>query len=495
MGSSNFQNRLLFHYETLYVLRLNEECIDANIEQYSISKYPNLKDIFDIYIYQDKQINHLAQKKLVELDFGALRIIDFSPNKDRIEEELNHVRQSLKNYYESVGKTSEWLKSKGYDIIHEKSKKNLDVCSFSDLFYLYGRPFIKFIYRLGDIARIDAIPTEYDKPCWTVEFLHEGGFYITNASESGKERTIDQWLDFFTKDPEDSIKIKNKIVKQVEKIFGKNIQANDILFDPASQCYLFKEETEKNLLKELLPIHDVEQDIIAKYTTLETLVAMLQSNKIRMNSIVSMNDKTETDFLEERIKNYKEDYERDIDKYLFADKEFITSFTTKIDDLDMWRFYGDDAKGVCIVFSRKEKEKDRLYKINYVKQDAEILKQIDSFTNNLKTEGIKFHLWQLHKYCHFIKLSDYDTEDEYRLLESCNKPDGWFINRDNGILTPYIEKELKQTGNNDFPFHIDEIIIGPAMREKYANLMQVFYMICQQEGNISVSTSKIDSYR
>ena len=33
------------------------------------------------------------------------------------------------------------------------------------------------------------------------------------------------------------------------------------------------------------------------------------------------------------------------------------------------------------------------------------------------------------------------------------------------------------------------------MREKYANLMQVFYMICQQEGNISVSTSKIDSYR
>lgn len=63
-----------------------------------------------------------------------------------------------------------------------------------------------------------------------------------------------------------------------------------------------------------------------------------------------MNDKTEIVFLEEYIRNYKEDFDEECDKYLFADKEFITSFTTRIDDLDMWRLYGDNARGVCMVF-------------------------------------------------------------------------------------------------------------------------------------------------
>lgn len=89
------------------------------------------------------------------------------------------------------------------------------------------------------------------------------------------------------------------------------------------------------MLKDILPEHDDKPEKIAKYTTFETLIEILKSGKIRMNSIVSMNDKTEIDFLEGAIRNYKDDDERDIDKYLFADKEFITSFTTKIDELDM----------------------------------------------------------------------------------------------------------------------------------------------------------------
>lgn len=76
-----------------------------------------------------------------------------------------------------------------------------------------------------------------------------------------------------------------------------------------------------------------------------------------MNSIVSMNDKTETDFLGDVIRNYKEEYEQEYDKYLFADKEFITSFTSKIDDLDMWRLYGDNARGGMYGFRAGRKER------------------------------------------------------------------------------------------------------------------------------------------
>ena len=43
-------NVCMRHYETLYVLRLNKECTDAYIEEYKLSKYRELKDIFDIYL-------------------------------------------------------------------------------------------------------------------------------------------------------------------------------------------------------------------------------------------------------------------------------------------------------------------------------------------------------------------------------------------------------------------------------------------------------------
>jgi hypothetical protein len=493
MEEDYFITNNIVHYLRLYILRLNGECTDVDIEQYQISKYPNLEGVFDC----DKLNNEREKEKLVEMDFGKSRIVEFSTHKDIIERDLKVVRQSLKDYHEIVTKANNLLKSKGYDSIRlENSKKNLDVCSFSDTFFLYDRPLIKFIYRLGNKVRIDGIATEYEKPCWTIYYLHSGGYFVYQGFEEKEGfKTIDECLNFIIKEPQDFEITKNRIVEQVENDFDKKILPNDILYDPVSQCYLFKENTEKELLKDLMPERDTNQDEIAKYTTLETLTAMLQSGKIRMNSIVSMNDKTETDFLEDTTRNYKEDYERDNDKCLFADKDFITSFTTKIDDLDMWRLYGDNAKGVCMVFKRKDKEKDGLYKIRYIDPDKEPLKSINSFTNNLKSKGIRFHLWQLHKYCHFIKHSDYSSEEEYRLLERCEAPDGWFINRDNGILTPYIEKDLEPTRKNNFPFQLDEIILGPAMRESKANQMQIFYLSYQYENSIKVSLSMINSYR
>lgn len=483
----------------LYVLRMNAEGTDACIEEYELAKYPKLNGWFD----EPQRFSHNAEWykewDMVGECVGPERIAHYSTRRAELERELGQMQQSLPDYAESVKKAEQCLKSRGLeDVRRESSKANLDFCSFSDTFYVYGKPFLKLIYRLGHRVKTDPIMTVYDLPCWQMEFFHTGGLSVKQGKELlGEKKQFDEWMQQMIQEPEDALSVKEKIQDQIDKTYGISVQMDDILYDLAAKCYLLKEDAERLLLEDKMPVRDVDTDEIAKYTTFEGLVAILQSGKIRMNSIVSMNDKTETDFLEDCIKNYKEEYEQDYDKYLFADKEFITSFTTRIDELDMWRLYGDNARGVCMVFERKDKKNDGLYKINYIDPVNDLTKE-DELMESLKENGVRFRLNLLEKFRHFMKHADYDTESEYRLLKHSEKTDGWFVNRDNGILTPYLEFDLRKTGkpeDGDYPFKLKKIIVGPAMNEKVANLMQVFYMGHQYGHSLEVAESKIQSYR
>ena len=118
--------------------------------------------------------------------------------------------------------------------------------------------------------------------------------------------------------------------------------------------------------------------------------------------------------------------------------------------------------------------------------------------DSLKEKGIRFRLDLLRKCHHFLKHADYQAEEETRLLMNSEKPDGWFINRENGILTPYVEKSIRVSDDlkeGDYPFRLRRIILGPSMKEKYANLMQVFYLAHQHGYFLSVGESRIQSYR
>src|SRR3712207_9099091 len=89
-------------------------------------------------------------------------------------------------------------------------------------------------------------------------------------------------------------------------------------------------------------------------STLFPYTTLFRSNKIRLNSIASMNDKTEMSFLSDITKNFQESIEEEGDYLYMANQNFITSFSDRIDELDMWRFYGDNAHGVCMVFETRE---------------------------------------------------------------------------------------------------------------------------------------------
>lgn len=481
--------------EMLFVLRMNAEGNDVFIEEYELSEFPKLEEWFNkpkgIFDYNAI----FEEMKLVGQCLGAERIVNYDRRKFVLELELKDMKQSLKDYTESVLKVEKALENIGVeDFKHAKSMEKLNWCSFSDLFYIYGKPFLKLEYRLGHRLRLDSGIVGYNIPCWKIEFLHRGDLSVHKRNDSVEgQKTFDEWMQVIAQIPEDADLKKKIICELIHTIYGFEIQITDILYDPASKCFVLKEEVEQNMLKDIKPERAAEPDEIAKYTTLDTLVAVLQSGKMRMNSIVSMNDKTEIGFLEEYIRNYKEDF----DKYLFADKEFITSFTTRIDDLDMWRLYGDNARGVCMVFERINKDSDELFNISYIAEKSDVLEKIAKLQDALKDSSIRFRMNLLKKYQHFLKLSDYSSESECRLMVNSEKTDGWFINRDNGILTPYIEKKLVREVEEDniYPFRLSGIILGPASRELTANMMQVLYMAAQCQYSLFVKQSKITSYR
>lgn len=486
--------------QILYVLRMNEKGTESYIEHHELEDLPELSEWFS-KPQRVRQAGDLTKEwELLGRYVGSERIINYNTEVSGLLGEMSQTSQTVREFAEYVEKAGQILASTGLaDIRHEQRKANLDFCSFSDTFYVYGKPFLKLVYRLGHRVKTDPVMTEHDLPCWQMELLHTGGLYVKRRKDLlDEKKSFEEWMQYFIREPENVAADKEGIVDQINKVFNLDIQADDVLYDFASDCYVLKEEVEREALKDLMPERDLETEEIAKYTTFDTLIAVLQSGKVRMNSLVSMNDKTESDFLEDVIKNYKEDYEQEYDKYLFADKEFITSFTKRIDELDMWRLYGDNARGVCMVFGRRDKAKDGLFKIRYIQPDGDSLKEVTELMEALKGHGIKFRLNLLQKLRHFLKHSDYVAEDECRLLVNSETPDGWFVNRDNGILTPYVEKSIKredQAVDNEYPFRLSRIILGPAISEKHANLMQVFYMAHHCGYYPIVEESAIDSYR
>jgi len=550
--------------EVLYILRMNEDGTDVEIEEHTIAPYPEFKRLLQqlmqaerpikacnlrawgfeslmeeayyadsimsgsplkriedeeqviLAVQYDMDVNTLKTRvlaKRIELTLekaGIQRVVDYSVRKPTVDRILSEMKKALKGYSDRVEEVRKLLRENmkhlygcesglNSNIRLERYLDNLnDYCSSYYMCYVFEKPFLKLVFRLGHIVRIDPILTVYDVPCWEFDFMNGSLSVRRNNELQSADKSFDDWMHDVFKEPEEAGNHRKQIKEQINKVFGFNISDDEICYEPASMCYMLCEDLERSMLGDLIPTKAGDIKEIAKYTSFETLVTVLKSGKMRMNSIVSMNDKTETDFLDEAFRSYKEDFEYDYDKYLFADKEFITSFTTRIDDLDMWRFYGDNARGVCMVFERDSKRDDELYKIKYVEPAQGDLSKVYELMDALKNKGVRFQLNLLQKYRHFMKHADYDTEEEYRLLVRSDKPDGWFVNGDNGILTPYLEFELRKTGSaevGEYPFKLKRVIIGPAMKENVANLMQVFYMEHQYGYSLEVAESQKQSYR
>lgn len=491
-----------------------EELVDGEEMSISGESYSKMGDDAKCYLYQpgflliDEHVAQLRAKEIVN-DERYKDVFEFRVDDDKgtysgfRETDIQKGLDSYKELYEKIG---ERINGEDYGVERIDDHVLKDGILRS-LVFIYDRPFIQIMMNLSNKGQIKYSPAKYYDVKYSISmipighgvfnFLHDSGRYL---HEDFKREDWDEKLDKVFQLPSDYAERKEMVRRIVKKRFRKETGADDIAYDRMNRCYYLRNEVSDEILKNFIPERSKEQ-FVGKYTTMSTLFEILKSGKIRLNSIISMNDKTETSFLSDLMKNYDEPTETAELAMIRANATHIISFSTNTDNLDMWRWYGDDGKGVCMVFERDVVKDDDIMSVYYV--DVPLQKQMDkvsSFLSDLKKEGIDFRFHRFEDYRHYIKPKEYKPEGECRMIVKTGHHDGWFVHSENGIMTPYIDAKLVNAVNCEnegvFPYKLSKVILGPKFREGTINKTQI-RMMCFERGwwDVEIEDSEIKSYR
>lgn len=214
---------------------------------------------------------------------------------------------------------------------------------------------------------------------------------------------------------------------------------------------------------------------------------------------MNMNDKTEGAYFD----NYAS--KSDTKNETFANKMeyFIMSCSDakKVEDFDMWRLYGDDTKGCCMVFSHRKIDSSdfKIFPVNYAQKEG-MHPEVD-FINDLVTkklaEGGKIVIKNLNEWKLFFKPYEYHNENEVRVLHGFGKDavkfkEEYFMNEQYGIASKSLAYDF-----SDFPLKLEGIILGSGVPEKEANMAMLEELLrkCIKDKKIPVTYIKCKSYR
>lgn len=371
-----------------------------------------------------------------------------------------------------------------------------------------GRYYLQLLGKFGNASFIHIISSKQRFPQWDITVTpYDEKCQLNNTFRDIhiQEATDDEVLQKVSASYNGRFGQYEEVKKQFAEIFDIDFDESDFEYDVVRECVMLHDEAERIIIGELLPKPaNEERKEFYKYTTLDTFMKILQNGTIRMNSVVAMNDRSETNILQDAIRNFIEPIETEADTYLESNTRFITSFSSLGDALPMWSQYGDKGNGVCLVFERGPlfNENDLLH-ITYISKNEEIVKKIEKLQAELKEKNINFYLELLDRYRNFIKYDDYKSEDEYRYLVVQEKEDNWTINSDYNLIAPYIDRRVaignvdkRNASKNQFPFVLRRVILGPAMANQKYNVWQLNYMASRKNlWNFKVEASKIDSFR
>lgn len=351
---------------------------------------------------------------------------------------------------------------------------------------------------------------------WELKDGPAGEFHIISLDDLiGKFETIKSVIDKEEKDiphAKDFKKELNMIVD--EHLKDDSIRANRIK-DFVGKCrdndfvvrggklQFVDVKKENQFFEQFIEMFDGDE--IYRYTSLESLYLTLSTGQQGMCSLIGMNDKSEV--------NYADDYLELSDGRTTYDKKkentyFILSCveeeTQEQESLTMWRLYGDKTEGVRITYKPAPMTDGFKFGRIYYGSGKDKHPGLDFIKamQTTKMGNVYFRFMHLDYWKHFFKHHDYAIEKEVRLLyekTNSNMPDQikWIKGGEYGILIP-----LALFNETTFPLNILKIHLGPNMKERETNLLQIQALISDKgiqpiSSNVedNVHESRIKHYR
>lgn len=326
---------------------------------------------------------------------------------------------------------------------------------------------------------------------WTTK--HDAGRVLKTIDEVYQHAVIDKvndglakkaiisnrMYDLFTEDKQLYPLLLDNKVTDARKL------ADYLEFDPIINQVMLRESLEDKIFASILPELD-KNTRIYRYISFSYFFEMLKENKFSVNCIVSMNDKTEIDSIEKYMEySQVNDSLFKESKIQNANKRFISCFSSRGDDLTLWRLYTDNAKGVCLEYSIKDKShltNSYIKRVRYAENDSET-QGIDEHKSISVLRKVKFYLREelkttfrirsLYIWKQFFKPSAFSDESEIRLLmynKNNNFLKKWRIDNSSGIITSFIEFKLFDEA---LPIRLKRVILGPKVPESEINKVQV----------------------
>lgn len=271
----------------------------------------------------------------------------------------------------------------------------------------------------------------------------------------------------------------NKFGKELSKRAGKLCEDGGII-------------TKIDELESLLVVDNVENIELGHYTSLNTLPLLIKEYSeenpptVRLTNSNQMNDPSEGKVLY---------------KYIFGNTNgsykvpscYISSATTALDNLPMWKQYADNCSGAVMVYDKNflkevlNSESNKLYQVCYIKENKEItendIEVSISSADDLTESKIKEALYSLKKEIvdksqdaekkdriekylagigYLFKNMDYSYESEYRIVKNLKPESSKIVVEKSGNLpVPLLYTYLTADNNELLQVRYSKVQLGP----------------------------------
>ena len=443
------------------------ECNHHYTYQVSMCVYAGDEPIADIYHIQDKnEIVKIADKALKDAHFAIkipryLFFCDFEKWKG-ISLFDTKPNQSLLSKYTNTYK-----------------KEKMDFSYLGDMDFSLNAEELMWDTSVNNVIGLI-------KKCYTNEQ------FIREMAESFSNTTMEWGTSYIQKE-----------IQQRLSLFCENIQNIDAPFvTDLTKCWL-KEDVEDMFFMALLG--KPENSRFTRFMSLESLAAMLSNRSQRMRSIVTMNDKAECfyamKYVDENIEDDNENTKRIAEATDFYFNNYITSFSTCDEtDLNMWRLYGNNCKGACVVYELEHQilsDEFHMAPVSYARNGKneclELIKMILSGRMELCHRKFTLKRWGIWQ--RFFKSEQYAIEKEIRLLYSPKiipNSKQWELTTDK-VFSPYVDFQLIE--NQGYPLKIKKVFLGPNSPESATNSILIKALLDDMEYDCEVDIIKDLYYR